>query len=87
VSPEGVAEEGTDRATFKPTSGAMVAVLRFFLVHCTLWLSPILPRHQDLNFFKPLDATVERSSSTLNFWMNSMNFDELIQLQVLKLKA
>jgi hypothetical protein len=52
VSPaRGVAEGGVpDRATLKTTSGAMVAVLRFFRVHCTLCRSPILPRHQDLNF-------------------------------------
>jgi hypothetical protein len=53
VSPKGVAEGGVpDRATFKPTSGAMVAALR--------WSSRALPFvwlclscvHQNLELFK-----------------------------------
>jgi hypothetical protein len=54
-----------------------------------VWLAyPAAPSRLEL--FKPLDATVERSyhpSTAFGLWMNSMNFDELVQLQVLKHKA
>jgi hypothetical protein len=51
VSPEGRCRGGVpDRATLKTTSGAMVAVLRFFACTARCAALPILPRHQDLNF-------------------------------------
>jgi hypothetical protein len=52
VSPKGVAEGGVpDRATFKPTSGAMVAALRWSS-HCLCVALPILRVHQNLELFK-----------------------------------
>jgi hypothetical protein len=96
VSPaRGVAEwRVPDRATLKPTSGAMVAVLRFFRAsHCLLCAAlPILRAIKTLNFSSgrltpPLSFLLSSKRPLLDFWMNSMNFDELIQLQVLKHKA
>jgi hypothetical protein len=68
----------------------MVAVLRFFRVHCLFVPLCLSCRAIKLELFKrPLAATVSllEFKSTFGFWMNSMNFDELIQLQVLKHKA
>jgi hypothetical protein len=51
-----------DRATLKTTSGAMVAVLRFFsrALHVVPLAYPAAPSRLEL-FKRPLDATVERS--------------------------
>jgi hypothetical protein len=73
VSPARAFAEGgvPDRATLKTTSGAMVAVLRFFRVHCTLCRSPYPAAPSRLELFKrPLDAAfLERSyhPTYLNF--------------------
>jgi len=96
VSPaRGVAEGGVpDRATLKTTSGAMVAVLRFFsrALHVVPLAYPAAPSRLEL--FKLLGGTclpwnllLESKASAFGFLEEIMNFDEVIQLQVLKLKA
>jgi hypothetical protein len=87
--------EVPDRATFKTTSGAMVAVLRWSSRALPFVALPILRVHQNLELFKRHGFLCRRfpfllgnsKRTLLDFWMNSMNFDEVIQLQVLKLKA
>jgi hypothetical protein len=57
VSPKRCRGRVPDRATFKTTSGAMVATLRFSRALPFVWLCLSLRVHQNLELFKPLDAT------------------------------
>jgi hypothetical protein len=76
VSLEGRAEGVVpDRATFANQRSGWSPRSAGPRVHC-LCVPLILPRHQDLNFSLPLDATVERS-----YHQKYLNFDELHELR------
>lgn len=71
----GVAEGGVpDRATLKTTSGAMVAILRFF--SRALQVVPLVypaAAPSRLELFKLLDATVERSYHPITLTLDDLH--------------
>jgi hypothetical protein len=76
VSPKGVAEGGVpDRATFKPTSGAMVAVAPLVFACIAFCVAlPILRVHQNLELFKRHGFLCRRFPFLLEFKTSAFNF-------------